>query len=972
MHAGWVVSMLALGSAAPGGGDQDHLTLVVSARSHGVSAHPTRMVQPALLHRLGATVSTVAVGYRALEHRGCVALALPGQDLGALLGAVADPNRQLHRTVAATAVFSSSDVVVAQDGSDATLLGHAHQAATTPGAPELTIQHVQLWWWQAAGQPLLMLAGHGCSREAANAHDVTQWEVRSVTLMHQRRAGAPPVVLHAISQPLGEGVRRHVLHQQVVASAHRAGTPVLELLLGGDIEGASYLHRQVNLHRGLTLEALAQRHPAVWVPQSAELHGGLRAFVHEAETVGAAPLSANLLTAGGSPALPGYRLFQVGRRVVAVIGVTDPAEEARLPPDVNRALQVADPAPAVAGALAASVADLGRWPDLVVVAGALSGGHAQAVAALPGVDVAYVTTVHSAEASAIQVNVPAATGRAARRPVLAPPLSPHRLEQTFVTLEDLSHGGGGMHLLHTAEPITLDAPVDASLEGRVQAVRQPIYVEGARVLVPDPTAVLSTGGVDASARALADVHGTRLGFGPALYGQVVGNAVLDHTGADVAVMPPPAEFWEAEGGFSALRLMAALQGQDVLVAAVVDADALRSVLARAPKVGASVAGASGQLVRGRPMDSRRRYLLVTTEQLAVALDLEGRVVARRWVSVGPRAFPLPGGVGGVSLSYRQVVMDRLVALGASSASARNAALAAQMRPRHDVVAPRLTLEARDLTLAFGAYDANGNERYPGVPYWRVTAPDNRSLLGSGTVRAAWETSDVSAEARFSARWDRLVFNRVTLLERANFWNFSAELRIPRLGLDLTRFHWRAEPFISQSAESQFFALPEPDPSVVFEWHGPRFFFGRTNLGVALLDLWFLREWRLSAVMQQDMVRLPETLKEPGRPYFLQAGVESSGLAAYEAGPLTLELTHSWRYFMPRPGLDGPRELSLWGMTRAAVKASIIPGVSVSCFTDAFVFLGPRPSDRPGLSYTLGIGLGMDRTYTPLSELAWLY
>ena len=63
---------------------------------------------------------------------------------------------------------------------------------------------------------------------------------------------------------------------------------------------------------------------------------------------------------------------------------------------------------------------------------------------------------------------------------------------------------------------------------------------------------------------------------------------------------------------------------------------------------------------------------------------------------------------------------------------------------------------------------------------------------------------------------------------------------------------------------------------------------------------------------------------------------------------------------------------LSALTRVALKARVVDGLSVTSFADFFAFMGRMPGDRPGNSFSLGVGVAFDRRYKPLSEglFAW--
>jgi hypothetical protein len=958
--------LLLVSAAAEAPDRPPDVTLVVSAQGGGVSAHLTAMLAPDVLLAEPALVRVTRVGFLAYERRGCVLFADDQVELPALRARLEDPTRR--RASVSPGVVAQSILDLTVDDAGGALVRAVMSRASGHLFQEVPVRRVR---WDTGSGSLWGLEPAGCAEADASSRDAAGWEVRSVTEMRGVLAGGQEVRGWAVARPLGEGTRRHKSLLALREEAGRQGTPLVEVLGGEDIEGGSYLVGTTNLQRPVTEHALRARRPAAWVAQAPEIHDGVEPFRVTARAVGAAPVSANLVDQGGKPLYAPFARVPAGAWDVVVIGVTAPLEAGAVPAGVSRGVRVVPPRPAVEKALAAAVAERGgRWPDLVVVAGALDAAGAAEVEEVRGVDATFVRVAKSYQ-EVESLHEVSLGGRAHRPAAFSARVSPWRLERTEVWLQPR---GGPTRFRHHARPVTLDMVRDDEISRRVQEVRQPIYEKGSRTAVGDVAPLLRGPAARAAVRAAAAPEERDLGrLGRGLWGQMTASILQDATGADVAITPPAREMWKAPGGYSDLRLQAALQGQDDVVLALVPGAELDPLVGRARGARLGVTGMAGSLVGGRAVDPKERYLVATTESVSVMLGLEPRVVATRFLDAGPRYVGTP--VGGVPVSYRSVVLERLRSLeqrhraGGGFGEAYTRALSSLLVARGRDVTPRLVLEARDVTASVSANEVRGREAYPAVPDSRVRTASNLALLVTGMARAALETRWLVLELRGTARWDRRVFQGSDVKEALNSWTTTLEAREPALGIFIPRIKLRSEAFASASYESQFGPLPTATRAPTL----PPLAVGRLNAGAAFFAPQVLRELRLGLVAQQDLKREP--LYDPARRWRapgLSVGVECAGTVGYELGRVGVETTGGFRWLAPRPDADTPRDLALTANLRAALKGRVMDGVSVSGFMDAYLFQGKQASDRPGLSLILGIGIAADRRWKPLTELGYFW
>jgi hypothetical protein len=623
----------------------------------------------------------------------------------------------------------------------------------------------------------------------------------------------------------------------------------------------------------------------------------------------------------------------------------------------------------VEDALRRAVEEIGRWPDLVVVLGVLDAAWEATLLRVPGVDLAYLRFETDLSPVEVDTTFQGSGARGTRLSGLALRPSPWRVEVTDLWLGDL------VTVRHLALPLTADEAVDPWYAERVQALRQPVLEAGSTPILADVTDLLEKtpgkGGLSSPGQDAADLARRE----QALYGNLTSAIVLEATGADVALTPPPREMWRVGGGFTEVRIRAALPGQETLVAVVLDGAALEKVVAEARAQGVGVAGTVGSEVAGRPVESKERYVVVTTDALAVQLGLDERVRTRRFWTVGGRL--VPAAVGGKVVVYRDVVLARLRAIKRTHAPdgtfgpAYLAALSPYLRTRGDRLTTRLVLEARDLTASLAMNTVRGREAYPHVPENRVRTPGYTSILVGGTFRAALESRLLTTELRGTGRWDWRRYSadgKEETREAENTWTATLELRSPLLSVTIPRVRVRTEPFASLSYES-LFARPQVDRLRV---RLPDVALGRASAGMAFFAPVLLKELRVGVVAQEDftlpLYRPSGLWRAPG----LSLGVESSGLLSYDIGRVTVETTGRLRVLAPRPSVDTDRDLAAAGGCRVAGKTRLLEGLSLSAFSDLFVYQGKMAMDRPGFSFLVGVGVAADRQWKPMTEVGLLW
>lgn len=767
------------------------------------------------------------------------------------------------------------------------------------------------------------------------AADASLWEVRFVFEAVATPAGGAPRQLVSVGRPLHDGVRRVPAIEALVAEAPER---TLVLAAGEDVEDFSFVETgRPDRQRPHTWASFRQLGLAGLAPGAAEAAFGLEHLAGEAAEAGVSVLAANV---GGEHSLAPARLVEVGERAVLLVGVVDPGMDPLARQRGFDEHPLLPPAQAVCDAVAEARQSLGRRPDLVVAFGVLPAAERARLTAECGeVDLLLADFEDRGLAEVpVQTAVVAPALRARdRHPLVVAPAGATRLG-----VVDVAFGADGRLAAHSrAVPVYATAAPDEGLLRRVQATRQAAYAPAQVPLLPDLGAGIAADPalrarfeedpmVRRAARAGASLP-PRITAG--LWRQLVTNTLMSVYDAELVLMPALPVPWPLEGSISRLEALADLNVPDEVVVVYLSAAQVAG-LAASPALGELVTAGfdpSVPAVRGRALDARERYRVVTTDALRE----------------DPRFAELLAGAAedeGPPAKVREVVIDALAAR-----SGEPERLLALLRPAGTDLASRWVVDAREVAVEASLYSVLGEQAaYGQVRETRVTTAAHR-LVGS---RGAFSVSREAASLDWvnSLRW---AFAKAYYLEgddqeTADDLVISSELRLQALSIGGRD---SGVPFVGGAWLTEF--TPTENPETGEE--NPR----KKRVEGALGLLWkgeVLAAARIAAVVAHDFAE-----EEPDP----QVGFLGVLQIRQPLGPVLLGLDLEARYYLPGVGLDSPSALGTILAARAGLDVPVLAGVAVGIFADLFGYRGQHETTGdPGASLVSGFALKFDRRFKP--------
>ncbi len=754
--------------------------------------------------------------------------------------------------------------------------------------------------------------------------------------------------LFNVGRPLHDGARRVAALQALVAAAPEQ---TLVVAAGDDLEAFSYL----------TAGARDRQRPVTWTAyQRLGLHGlapgpaeaafGLAGLAAESQRHRVPVLGANLTNAP----FPGFALHAVGEAQVLLIGLSDPAlsRSARqgfgdTPPG--------DPALAVRQARQAARKALGRAPDLVVGFGHLSAAtRTQLVQAGVGLDLLLADFEdHGLTPDRVLTQLASEADRVLRardrRPLSVVAAGRTRLGVAEVYFERSAEGLQISAVESRALPVTGDQPADPVTAHAVAEVRQAAYGAAERRLLPNLGPTID-GQPALRARFEADPLVLRsLRSREALPGRLtadlwrtlVANAVRADGGAEVAVLPPVPFPWALAGPVSRLQAAANLNVPDQLVVVALSADQIGK-LARHPAAaelvitGLDLSDPLAPKVRGRTLDAREPYLVITTDTLRADPDLA----------------PL---LSGEPLAPTEPLRD--AALRALAAQVDHPDQLARWMATDPGESRRWVFDVRDLSLGISDYrnarPAGGEAAYAGVRETRVTTRDNLAVNVRGDLYGIRQTPSVEWVNHLRAEFAQARYadgdGADAREETADAALAETELRFKALALG--RAH-DIDPYLTVQYATEF----TPTEQVLDDGSlrdNPR----KQRVDGSLGLVW-RRDWvqllRLGAVVGQD---LAEPDPDP------QVGAVAAAQLAVDFPLARWRLDAEARYFIPGVGQDTATELGAWLKARTSLDVPLFGGVGLGVFLDLYGYQGTSASTtEPGASLVSGLALRYDRLF----------
>ncbi|MCA9548129.1 MAG: hypothetical protein KC613_27180 [Myxococcales bacterium] len=804
----------------------------------------------------------------------------------------------------------------------------------TAALSRLVLEGETVWW--------LALPGAA----AALPTDPAAWEVRfawegDVTVRGQPRR------LFNVGRPVHEGARRQAA---LIAQQALAPDRTLILAAGDDLETRSFLDaRLLDRQRPLSWAAYARLGVDGLAVGAAEAALGLPSLALEQQTHRVPVLAANLPSAP----VPGHRLVKVGEAQVLLIGLTEPELDRGDRRNFGDSVPT-DPVLAVRKARVTAEHELGHPPDLTVAFGHLSPATRRALTeAGAGIDLLLADFDDHGLVPARQVAQLTDEGQIFlardRRPIPVVPAGRTRLGLAEVHFARTPRGHLQVNAVESqALPVPGDGPADAVTLRALTEVRQAAYAEGAQRLLPDLGRLIDADpGLRARFEADPLVSRTlRTAQVPGrltatLWRTLVANTLRAHTGAEIAVLPALPFPWALTGPVSRLQAAANLDTPAELVvvrlsAAQLGALALKPGLGELVLTGLDVTDPLAPKVRGRALDPREFYTVLTTDGLRADGDLAG--------PLGGEVLAQPGPLRPLALAL----------LGAAQDDA--ATLTAHMQADGGP-APRWVLDVRDLSVGASDYlnarPDGGTAAYAGVRETRVTTRDNLAFAGRGDVFLSRQAESVEwvnhlraefAEARYSDD-----VGGAAREETADGILAETELRIRALALGPAR---DVDPYFTVQYATEFTPTQRelPDGRLV---DNPRKRRVDASLGLVWKRAW-VQLLRLGAIVGQDFAEADND-PQVGAVVATQLGLDVAGLR--------WRLDAEARYFIPGVGIDTATELGAWLKARNSLDFPLFLGVGVGIYLDLFGYRGTSASTTdPGMSLVSGVALRFDRIF----------
>lgn len=820
-----------------------------------------------------------------------------------------------------------------------------------------------------AGEQVLLVSHPSDDRPIEAPLAPLDWETRIRSVFEAPgKDGGEPTRIHVVSRLEGEGGRRAAL------AARWRTAPSLYVSAGESVEGRSFLAEQpLSLQRPLTWRAWKELGLTALAPGEAELLAGLEGLQGEAEAIGAALVSVNLLRADGELAFQPWVIRELDGRRVALVGWTDPAALGRLQPAIRGSLK-----PRAMGAVQEALAGLAYGadrPDLVVLFGV---GARNVAGQVPAVDIVlgdFTTALRMArweEVDEASLRARSEEHPRARAPALVTRLGGHMIGRIDVDFDDQSGALSGLR--HLRARIAEDHPPDPDRIREVQEIRQGTYAAMEDVLVPE-----LSGLPDVSRRGLP-APPAELDAGA--FAQLAANLLMDRTGGDLALLRPLPEPVTVPGDTLSLYVDASLSVADeVVVIEVTGAQLkllLRIVEPRIPKPGqpghgaaedaASWAWSAGMVpagkkvkVRGRLVQDDEPMLLATTDFFASDPAFAAVVAkARSWHTFrGTGWVRVPSGPGGQPWRLHDLVKDGLTDLRTEHPDF-GAAYARRLTP---LVADhstrrtgRLTFELDGLSaLVTGSVGVGAREGYEESRESRVNQSNSLNTALRGRLALVWQDRVGSMTGYGLGAFGRSrlpeVDDPVEIEDNLEFGALGtlrlASLKGPKATVPLSTF--------VQSAFDTEFSAQEDEVGNKL----PLQRILRTTGGLMLGKYTVLKSARAGFFVEYDF----SADTGPVAP-----GVNVVLLAQRTLAPVRWTALADLKGYFPTPD-DSAEDLAFTLQLRAEVGVQplkrLIPGLAVGGFADALVFQGKLDSnDQVGMHLLLGASLTYDADLSP--------
>jgi hypothetical protein len=658
---------------------------------------------------------------------------------------------------------------------------------------------------------------------------------------------------------------------------------------------------------------------------AAELGDGLPALLERATEL---PYVATNWTWTGEPGLPALRRMQVigdPPLDVAFLGVTDP--EAHAPGLAEAGVALVDPVEAV-NAVVDELARSSSPPDVVVLlADVPPAVQAGLRGRLRGVDVFLGDPTAATLRVALQYTESRPVGASFKAAPITLPLD--GIATAAVVLDPPPSW-------IAVEPleVSAEAPVDRAVTEVATRLRAARAEALDRPLLPpeDPLA----------------------GVSEARWQRLVCEAVLEATGADVALLGGLPRSLPTPGPLTALQLADRLAGGHVVEVHRADGDRLKGFLYAAEGVAPIHCGApTGQLApkaRGRVIDPLRTYRVATTDVTRQTTRLGDLLPQASSGLVGhlPQFRPLSG------LDGSPLTLEALALAALADASAKDGWVEAWEARSASDVTPQVLLDLSRFSLRVQRFEGPHTDAYAAVPDSALNSPSSFTIGGDADLGLEVSSRSVLWDARFAATYTNFWVDGLPPQETADGWRVSSSVQLPVLALP-PKTAFRVMPFAELGFDSEFTpgddgaggTLPRRADLSVFA-------------GLSAGKVAGLKSLRLGPFVNRDLGQLDDKLTEFGGRFL--------GSTFHSPLPLSaLWLTTAWdvQVFAPTAADDASDlRLRMWGEVRGSVR--LVRSLSLALYVQGLLVQGrvaatsePTGAVTAGLALDLAAALRLD-------------
>lgn len=720
--------------------------------------------------------------------------------------------------------------------------------------------------------------------------------------------------------PEGEPARRFHL-----ASTLARAPDALYVDAGSFLDGASSINEgELSAHRPLGLEMLERLEPAALVPGETELLAGARWFLEEARAHHLQYVATNWTAADPALELPEYLVRDVSTPEdavrIAFLGVVDPRIGDRVVGLAGEGITIEDPVASVQRTIRA-LREAKVQPDLIVVFTIADIEVTEAIEEqVRGIDlIAGDLSRDSERVRRIEIELRADGDD--RRPAAAV------LPIYGTTVADLTFSNRTLVRARVQPQRTTERlEADRRTLATVTRTRAKLYPQLDRPLLAAPAG------------------GPLARLGPDEWRRLVCEAVLAGTGADVVLLPRLPRIDRLPGPLTELLVADRLATLDKLETHQIPGAKMLELLRQAGDVvptscGAGIGARVLPIVRGRAIDPELIYRVVTTDRarvLGLAKLFEAAYSKRAYDPRGPEPIRDDGGV---QVSLRRAVLERLRAL--REVSGGELAPIEPLAIDSAVVSSAMwMLRLSRVSFRAERFQGADDAAFSRVPETLATSPSSLSLGVDVDLSLVHDSARFLFDLRARSQYSRLAVSGAEVQEPSDDLRISSSASIPAVALVMGPV--KLMPFTEVLLDSEITPVEREGMEL------PRQMDLSLTFGASVVPFSFIRVARAGAFVLRDLARSERPIEAGGR-------AELSALVIF--GPeLRFEATADATLYADSQE-DDASDLRFKSLIETRLALPLVRWLDAGLFARAFIFHGRVPeTDLVRASYLAGFSL----------------